>query len=37
LDKYDTFDEYLWQFTDGKVIKNQWKTIKQIPQGQKGI
>jgi DNA-3-methyladenine glycosylase I len=31
LDKEDSFDKYLWQFTDGKVIKNKWKTLKEIP------
>ncbi len=31
LDKYNSFDEYLWQFTDGKVKKNKWETLKQIP------
>lgn len=31
LDKGGSFDTYLWQFTDGKVIKNKWKLLKQIP------
>lgn len=31
LDKYNSFDEYLWQFTDGRVKKNEWVTMKQIP------
>lgn len=31
LDKYSSFDEYLWQFTDGKVKKNKWKSLKEIP------
>lgn len=31
LDKYHSFDEYLWQFTDGRVKKNKWETLKQIP------
>jgi DNA-3-methyladenine glycosylase I len=31
LDKRGSFDEYLWQFTDGKVKVNKWKTMKQIP------
>lgn len=26
-----TFDEYIWQFTGKKVIKNKWKNQKQIP------
>ena len=36
LDKYDTFDKYLWQFTDGKIIKNKWKSLKEIPARTKG-
>jgi DNA-3-methyladenine glycosylase I len=31
LDKYGSFDKYLWQFTGGKVIKNKWKSMKEIP------
>lgn len=27
----ETFDEFLWQFVDGKTIVNKWKTTKQIP------
>lgn len=30
-EKYGSFDKYLWQFTDGKVIKNKWETLKQLP------
>jgi DNA-3-methyladenine glycosylase I len=30
-DKYKSFDEYLWQFTDGRVIKNNWKELKHLP------
>lgn len=26
-----TFDKYIWQFVDGKPLKNRWKSIKQIP------
>lgn len=26
-----SFSDYLWQFTNGKPIKNAWKTLKQIP------
>ena len=25
------FDEYLWQFVDGKPIINQWETLAQVP------
>ncbi len=31
LDKTGSFDDYLWQFTDGKVKKNNWKSMKEIP------
>src|SRR5688572_5028925 len=30
-EKYGSFDKYLWQFTAGKVIKNKWEVLKQIP------
>ena len=30
-DKHGSFDNYLWQFTDGNVIKNKWKSLRQIP------
>ena len=26
-----SFDKYIWQFTDGKPIINQWKEMKEIP------
>ncbi len=25
------FSDYLWNFVDGKPIKNHWKTLKQVP------
>ena len=31
IEKYSSFDKYLWQFTDGKVIKNKWKSMREIP------
>jgi DNA-3-methyladenine glycosylase I len=31
LDKQGSFDKYLWQFTDGNVIRNKWKSLKEIP------
>ena len=31
MDKTGSFDKYLWQFTDGKVIKNKWTSLNQIP------
>lgn len=29
--EFGTFDEYIWQFTDGKVIVNQFASQSQIP------
>jgi len=26
-----TFDDYIWSFTDGRIIQNVWKTMDQIP------
>ncbi|MEO8514084.1 MAG: DNA-3-methyladenine glycosylase I [Ignavibacteria bacterium] len=31
IDKTGSFSDYLWQFTSGKVIKNERKTLKDIP------
>src|SRR2546426_6476121 len=31
LDKRGSFDKYLWQFTDGKIIRNKSKTLKHLP------
>lgn len=30
-EEFGSFDKYIWQFVDGKPIKNKWKTIKQLP------
>ncbi len=30
-DEYDSFDEYIWQFVDGRPIQNKWRTMKQVP------
>ena len=30
-EQYGSFDAYIWQFTDGKTIKNAWKTMSEIP------
>ncbi len=27
----ESFDEFLWQFVDGKTIVNKWKTSKHVP------
>ena len=29
--KYGSFDKYIWQFTDGRPIINQWEKDEQIP------
>lgn len=29
--EFGSFSSYLWNFVDGKPIKNQWKTLKEIP------
>ena len=30
-EEFGSFDKYIWQFTDGKVIQNKWKSLKEIP------
>ncbi|QTA90312.1 DNA-3-methyladenine glycosylase I [Desulfonema magnum] len=29
--EFGSFDAYIWQFTRGEAIKNQWKTQEEIP------
>ena len=29
--EFGSFDKYIWQFTDGKTIVNNWKELKEIP------
>ncbi len=29
--EFGSFDKYIWQFVGGKPIKNNWKTIKEVP------
>ncbi len=29
--QYGNFDSYIWQFVDGKPIKNSWKSLQEIP------
>jgi DNA-3-methyladenine glycosylase I len=29
--EFGSFDDYIWQFTDGKTKQNNWKLLKQIP------
>ena len=26
-----TFSDFIWQFVDGKIIKNRWKTMSEVP------
>ncbi|MBF0389790.1 MAG: DNA-3-methyladenine glycosylase I [Desulfamplus sp.] len=33
--RYGSFDNYLWSFTDGKTIKNHWRSHLEIPQDTK--
>ncbi len=30
-EKHDSFDAYIWSFTNGKVIHNTWKELKELP------
>ncbi|MBD0402799.1 DNA-3-methyladenine glycosylase I [Flammeovirga sp. EKP202] len=30
-EEFGTFKEYIWQFTDYKVIQNNWKTMEEVP------
>ncbi|MCX7737041.1 MAG: DNA-3-methyladenine glycosylase I [Candidatus Kapabacteria bacterium] len=30
-EEFGSFDSYIWQFSDGKTIKNQWYSIKELP------
>ncbi len=29
--EFGSFDKFIWQFTDGKTIKNKWTSMKEIP------
>jgi DNA-3-methyladenine glycosylase I len=31
LEQYNSFADYLWQFTEGVVIQNNWQTLSEIP------
>jgi DNA-3-methyladenine glycosylase I len=31
LDEFGSFDDYVWQFTGGKTIRNAWQTTDQVP------
>ena len=30
-EEFGSFDSYIWQFVDGKPIRNKWKTLEEIP------
>ena len=30
-DKHGSFDAFIWSFTDGQVIHNTWKNLREIP------
>jgi DNA-3-methyladenine glycosylase I len=29
--EFGSFDKYIWQFTNGKVIRNKWKNTSKVP------
>lgn len=31
VEKYGNFNDYIWQFTDGRQIQNSWKNESEIP------
>ncbi len=31
IEQYGSFNEYIWQFVDGKPIKNKWKSMSEVP------
>lgn len=31
VEQHGSFSDYIWSFTDGKVICNQWKRIEEVP------
>ncbi len=33
--EFGTFDSYIWQFTGGLTINNQWKSLKELPASSK--
>ena len=30
-EEFSTFDDYIWQFVDGRPIQNKWRSLKEIP------
>ena len=31
FDEVGSFDEYLWQFTDGRTLQNKWRSLSELP------
>ena len=31
IEKYGSLDAYIWQFTEGKTLKNAWQNLHEIP------
>jgi DNA-3-methyladenine glycosylase I len=31
VEEFGSFDEYIWQFTGGKPLRNRWTTMRQVP------
>ncbi len=31
VERHGSFNEYLWQFVDGKPVKNHWKSLREVP------
>ncbi len=29
--EFGTFSDYIWQFVNGRTVKNRWKSLKQLP------
>jgi len=29
--EFGTFDRYIWQFTDGRPMRNRWKRLEEVP------
>ena len=29
--EFGHFDDYIWRFVDGRTIRNQWKTMEEVP------
>jgi len=30
-EQYGTFDAWIWSFTDGRVVRNRWRRLEEIP------